>query len=164
MKKLAFLLLLLPFLISCSSECNTGKKNTELIEEYIQSVEDMDYSMMGEVLADNYFGFGPSHGDSIGKEQAIANWKYNVENLYQSIEYSKSRNIAVTITTGDNQGEWVSNWAEMRIDYKNGESVILWANTLYQIENNKVVKSYTFYNEADALEQLGYVFINPDDL
>jgi hypothetical protein len=38
------------------------------------------------------------------------------------------------------------------------------ANTIYQIKDNKIVKSYTFYNEADVLEQLGYVFINPNDL
>ena len=29
------------------------------------------------------------------------------------------------------------------------------------VANGKIVKSYTFYNEADALEQLGYIFINP---
>ena len=32
------------------------------------------------------------------------------------------------------------------------------------IENGKIVKSFTFYNEADALEQLGYVFLDLDDL
>ena len=31
-------------------------------------------------------------------------------------------------------------------------------------KNGKIIKSLTFYNEADALEQLGYVFINPEDL
>ena len=63
------------------------------------------------------------------------------------------------------QGEWVSNWAELDITYKNGQGeVTIWANAIYLIENGKIVKSITFYNEADALRQMGYVFINPNDL
>jgi hypothetical protein len=54
----------------------------------------------------------------------------------------------------------VSNLAELSIVYqKDNKEVTLWANTLYQIENRKIVKSYTIYNEADALNQLGYIFI-----
>ncbi len=119
---------------------------------------------MESLLDDSYYGFGPSYGDSINKDQAVINWKYNVEHLYKSIKYNKSRNAAVIITTGDNQGEWVSNWGELHIVYKDDRHVTLWANTTYKIENGKIVKSYTFYNEADALEQLGYVFINTNDL
>ncbi len=163
MKKLAYALLLLPIIVSCNS--NNSEKNIALIEKYVQSVEQLDYNTMASLLDDNYFGYGPSYGDSIGKVQAVENWKDNVENLYESIKYKRSRNVGVTITTGDNQGEWVSNWGELHIVYKNGKGeVTIWANTTYQIENGKIVKSYTFYNEADALSQLGYVFINPNDL
>ena len=53
----------------------------------------------------------------------------------------------------------------IKITYKDDRgAVTIWANTIYQIENEKIVKSFTFYNEADALRQLGYVFINPNDL
>ena len=54
----------------------------------------------------------------------------------------------------------MSNWAELQIKYKDGENVIVLVNSIYLIENDKIVKSFTFYNEADVLEQLGYVFIN----
>jgi hypothetical protein len=118
---------------------------------------------MEEILDDDYFGFGPSFGDSINKVQAVENWKHNIKTLYRSIKYNKSRNVAVTIHDGDNAGEWVSNWGELHIVYKNKQEVTLWANTIYQIKNGKIFKSYTFYNEADALHQLGYVFINPND-
>lgn len=165
MKKLTYALLLLPVIISCNSNSNNAKKNISLIEKYVRSVEDLDYLTMESILDDNYFGYGPSYGDSIGKAQAVEYWKENVKNLYESIKYNKSRNVAVTITTGENQGDWVSNWGELHIVYQNGKGeVTLWANTTYQIENGKIVKSYTFYNEADALSQLGYVFINPNDL
>ncbi|MDZ4747926.1 MAG: hypothetical protein SH808_05525 [Saprospiraceae bacterium] len=62
---------------------------------------------------------------------------------------------------GDNNGEWVGNWAELTIGYQDGGSVTIWANTDYLIENGKIIRSLTFYNEADALRQLGYTIIAP---
>jgi len=165
MKRLLYLTLLLPLMMGCSSIGDNSEKNVALVEKYIAGVESLDFDIMESILADDYQGLGPSISDSIGKVQAIENWKLNVETLYEKIEYQRSRNIAVAITTGDNQGEWVSNWAELYIEYKNdGGAVTIMANTIYEIENNQIVKSYTFYNEADALRQLGYIFFNPNDL
>ncbi len=165
MTKSALILIVIPLVMGCSMGGGNAEKNIELIEKYVQAVENMDFDAMDVFLAENYLGLGPSYGDSIGKAQAIENWKYHVENLYESIKYNKSRNIAITIPNGDSKGDWVSNWGELDIHYKDGKgSVTIWANSIYQIENGKIIKSYTFYNEADALKQLGYVFINPNDL
>ncbi len=165
MKSLIIVLLTSIFLIGCNISQNNTEKNVLLIEEYVKAVETENYSLMSSLLDDNFMGYGPSINDSLTKVEALANWKANSDQLYNDIKYQKSRNIAITLTTGNNQGEWVSTWAQLEITYK-GErgSVAIWANTIYQIENNKIVKSYTFYNEADALRQLGYVFINPNDL
>lgn len=81
MKKLAYALLLLPFIISCNSNSNNSEKNIALIEKYVRSVEELDYKTMESLLDENYFGYGPSYGDSIGKVQAVENWKANVETL-----------------------------------------------------------------------------------
>ena len=152
-------------MFGCDPAGVNHKENIKLIEIYTQAVENLDYETMASCLDDNYLGLGPSLGDSIGKTDALINWKDNVENLYESIKYNRSRIIPMTISTGDNQGEWVSNWAELAITYKDEKGAVkIWANSIYQIENGKITKSYTFYNEADVLEQLGYVFINPSDL
>jgi hypothetical protein len=165
MKKLALSLLLLSFMMGCSSQGDQSEENLALIEKYVQAVENLDHDTMESLLDENYLGLGPSYGDSIGKVQAVENWKMNVDNLYEKIDYTRSKNAAIIITSGENQGEWVSNWAELFIKYKGDKgTVAIWANSIYQIENDKIIKSYTFYNEADALEQLGYVFINPSDL
>lgn len=165
MKSLIIVLLTSIFLIGCNISQNNTEKNVLLIEEYVKAVETENSSLMSSLLDDNYMGYGPSINDSLTKVEALANWKTNSDQLYEKIRYQASRNIGINITTGKNQGEWVSTWAQLEITYK-GErgSVAIWANTIYQIENNKIVKSYTFYNEADALRQLGYVFINPNDL
>ena len=147
-------------LIACISTTEKRQgENIELVKSYIKSVEDMDFEGMGKFLDENYLGMGPSYGDSIRKNEAVENWKWNVTNLYEKIHYNRSKFVSVTIPEGDNKGEWVANWAELNIVYKNGGSVTLWANTNYMIENGKIAKSITFYNEADALRQLGYKMV-----
>lgn len=150
--------------LSCDSNRQKEQQNIGLIASYVEAVEKLDHDLMESFLSDDYMGYGPSFNDSIGKTGAIASWKKNVDELYEKIDYKTSRNIAVTIDSGDNAGDWVSNWAELEITFKeDGKSVTIWANTVYKIEGDKIIESYTFYNEADALEQLGYVFINPNN-
>lgn len=164
MKKIVSLFFVLIFIQSCSKKDNQ-EANVHLVEQYVQAVENLDHDIMESLLADTYIGYGPSYGDSINKVDAIANWKKNVENLYENITYNKSRIFPVSVPDGENKGEWVSNWAELHIKYKEDfKEVNIWANSIYKIENGKIVKSFTFYNEADALEQLGYLFVYFNDL
>ncbi|GGZ91810.1 nuclear transport factor 2 family protein [Algibacter mikhailovii] len=160
MKNALLILCCLSFLLfNCEQGQKNQQANLDLIEKYVESVENLDYEVMTALLDDSYMGYGPSINDSINKTNAIASWKNNVEYLYESIRYEKSRNATVLVDSGENQGDWVSNWAQLDIVYKSDQSkVTIWANTIYQIKNGKIIKSYTFYNEADALEQLGYTF------
>jgi hypothetical protein len=161
MKNLILLLVMSICLLACTStKEKKDSENIDLVKSYIKSVEELDFESMGNFLADNYLGMGPSYGDSIRKDEAIANLKYNVSNLYEKIHYNRSKFAAVSIPDGDNKGEWVANWAELSIVYKGGaDSVMIWANTNYMIENGKIARSLTFYNEADALRQLGYKIV-----
>jgi hypothetical protein len=164
MKRFFFFLIAVAMLVSCGQQ-NNHKANVALIEQYVKAVEELDYESIENVLDESYLGLGPSIGDSIRKPEVIETLKINFEHLYENIDYDRSRSIAVTIPDGPEKGEWVSTWAELTITYKEDQNrVRLWTNSIYQIENGKIVKSYTFYNEADAMEQLGYVFINPEDL
>lgn len=164
MKKLILLIGIVSVCLAACTSSDDQTKNIDLIKNYVQAVEHMDFDAMEKFLDDSYLGMGPSYGDSIGKAQAVENWKINVETLYEKIHYNRSRFAAVTIPDGDNKGNWVANWAELTIDYKNnGGSVTLWANSNYLVENGKIIKSITFYNEADALRQLGYTFVAPSE-
>lgn len=163
MKKMGLLLFALTLVISCAQQNNSSAKNEELIKKYVTAVEMNDGATMESLLAENYMGFGPSAKDSINKVDAISNWQYNMENLYESIKYDRSRVLSVKVPDGENKGEWVSNWAELTITYQSGEKATILVNTVYEIENGQIVKSYTFYNEADVYKQLGFVFIQPDN-
>lgn len=159
MKKLIYLLWILPFIVSCTQDSAYSKKNVALIEKYVNAVENLDYETMASLLDESYIGYGPSYGDSISKKEAVENWKYSTQYIYKSIKYSKSRNSSIVLKDGENAGEWVSNWAELTINYKWTDTpVTLWANSVYQIKNDKIIKSFTFYNEADAYRQMGFEF------
>ena len=166
MKKILLLPAFFIFLFAaCTDKAANDAKNITIVDGYVNAVQQLDYGLMDDFLADDYIGYGPSANDSINKQNAASQWKSNVDLVYEKIEYKKSRSIAVTVPDGENQGEWVANWALLEITFKdNDEKVTILANTVYKIENDKISKSYTFYNEADALQQLGYIFINPDYL
>lgn len=164
MKKISILALATTLLIGCDSSKAVQEQNVKLIESYIQAVENKDYDTMESLLAENYVGIGPSVSDTTTKKLALEAWKINSSELYESIKYTKSRVFPISVAGGDYPGEWVSNFALLDINYKNGKSVNLLTNTSYKIEGGKIVNSFTFYNEADALEQLDYVFIDLNDL
>jgi len=162
MKQIILLATFIVFLVSCNSSADKTKAaNLEIAKKYMQAVESYDVAAMSDLLADNYKGYGPNDGDSTNKEEAIKNWKYNAENLYESIKYSRHFNIAANVKEGEDAvpGDWVSNWAYLTIKYKDGRGPVhVYVNAIYKIENGKIALSRTFYNEADVLRQLGYNF------
>jgi len=164
MKKYIILMAIVVGLYACTpNTANKGVENVEVVKNYVTAVENLDFDAMSNYLADNYMGLGPSYGDTIYKAQAVENWKRNVEDLYESIQYTRSQLAPVVIKEGDAKGDWVGNWAEMNIVYKSGDKITLWANTNYQVENGKIIRSLTLYNEADALRQLGYTIVPAEE-
>jgi hypothetical protein len=161
MKNLIFIGVISICLAACTSAIEKKQsENIDLVKSYVKSVEEMDFDAMEKFLADDYLGMGPSYGDSVRKKEAVENWKSNVTNLYEKIHYNRLIFAPVTVAEGDNKGEWVANWAELHIVYKDGRgSVTIWANTNYLIENGKIARSISFYNEADAMRQLGYKMV-----
>jgi hypothetical protein len=163
MKQLIIFAIISISLFSCTSAAlKKEKENLAIAQKYMQAVENKNAETMDSLLADNYIGYGPSVGDSTNKVDAINNWKFNAENLYESIQYTRYKNLTATVKEGEAIGDWVLNWAYLTIKYKDGRGPIhLWVNAAYKIENGKIVLSRTFYNEADALRQLGYTIEPP---
>jgi len=165
MKQFILLLAVCGSLFSCTSSADKQKSESLAIaKRYMEAVETNNVAAMDSLLADNYMGYGPSVGDSVNKADALESWKYNAENLYESIKYTRHQNIAVTVKEGEEAeaGDWVSNSAYLTIKYKDGRGPVnAWVNAFYKIENGKIVRSRTFYNEADVLRQLGYSIVPP---
>jgi hypothetical protein len=161
MRTFLALIVLSLFAMACSNQeqARVDAENIAVIEKYIQAVQNKDTQTMSDLLADNYIGYGPSYYDTINKEQAIASWKDVSENLYEKIEYTRTVNIAATIADGPHPGNWVSDWASLKITYQDGAGpVYMNINATYPVENGKITVSHTFYNEADVLRQLGFEY------
>ena len=161
MKQIIVLAVVGLLLAGCTSSAEKKEKdNLAVARKYMEAVETKDLSVIDSLLADDYMGYGPSIGDSINKEGAVLNTKYLMENLYESFEYTRHKELAVTVTEGEAIGDWVLNWAYLTIRFKDGSGpVYVWVNIVYRIENGKIVHSRTFYNEADVMRQLGYTMV-----
>jgi hypothetical protein len=166
MKQLIFLTAISIGLFSCNSASSDNHKteNLAIAKKYMEAIEANNYALMDSLLADKYMGYGPSVIDSTNKADAIKNWKYNAENLYESIKYTRHKELTTTVTEGEAIGDWVLNWAYLTIKYKDGRGPVnLWVNAVYRIENGKIVHSRTFYNEADVMRQLGFKMVLAED-
>jgi ketosteroid isomerase-like protein len=163
MKQLLLLATISIGLFSCNSSANSKEtENLAIAKKYMEAVETKNAATMDSLLAENYMGYGPSVADSVNKKEALESWKYNAENLYESIKYTRHQELAVSVKEGDAAGDWVSNWALLTIKYKDGRGPVnVWVNAAYKIEDGKIARSRTFYNEADVLRQLGYTLEPP---
>jgi ketosteroid isomerase-like protein len=163
MKQLIVLLAVSVSLFACTSATDKKEKESLAVaKRYMQAVESNNVAAMDSILADNYMGYGPSVGDSTNKTDALASWKYNAEQLYESVTYTRHQSLAVTVKDNEEveAGNWVSNWAYLTIKFRDGRGTAnLWVNAAYRIENGKIVRSRTFYNESDVLRQLGYNWV-----
>jgi hypothetical protein len=166
MKQLIVFSLISLSLFACTSTADKKEKaNLAIAQKYMEAVETSNVLLMDSLLADNYMGYGPSVIDSTNKEEAISSWEFNTENLYESIEYTRHTELAVTIKEGRAKGDWVLNWALLTIKYKDGRGPVqVWVNIVYLIENGKIAMSRTFYNEADVLRQLNFTIVSPQEI
>lgn len=160
------LILFFGCLVSCDSAGDSalGEANVAFVNKYIDAVESADFAAMESMLSDDYLGMGPSLSDSIGKEAAVEGWKMLTDELYESIEHRFRKTAAFSVSNGpeDIHGNWVTSWTVLRVKYKNGLGPVdLYVNAVYKIEDGKIARSRTFYNEADVMRQLGYTFVPP---
>ncbi|MDH3710177.1 MAG: nuclear transport factor 2 family protein [Cyclobacteriaceae bacterium] len=155
------------FWLIATAACNpaasdNSEANIAIVQNYLEAVSNHDYDAMASILSDDYLGLGPSVGDTIRKQEAIDSWKYNSDNVYESVVYELSQMLPANIAEGPAAGEWVSNWTYLTITYKDGRGPVnVWVNAVYKIEDGKIDRSRTFYNEADVLGQLGYRVFPP---
>jgi hypothetical protein len=101
-----FLLFVMLYAVSaCQQPADNSAANIAIVEKYLAAVDDNDYETMESLLADDYLGLGPSIDDSTNKELAMASWKYNNENVYESVDYDRTHTFATTVHDGPNAGE-----------------------------------------------------------
>ena len=56
MKNRFFLLIIIPLMAACSSESKRAEQNIAVVENYIESVENLDYQTMESLLDEQWDG------------------------------------------------------------------------------------------------------------
>ncbi len=174
MKNLPLILVVLLFIIAaCTKPAppppptpvdSVGESNKALVQQYTDAIVKGDTASLGSFLADNYKGYGPGLNDSTDRAKEIANWARIWREEFASIDYNRAGIIAFTVAAdGKFPGDWVSEWAVITVNYKNGNSPVkFWLNSVSRVKNGKIELSRSFYNVNDFFMQHGFKVTPPE--
>lgn len=141
---------------------SAGEDQIQLVDNYIDAILNKDFSSMESMLSDDYMGYGPAAEDSVDRTQTLENWKNNWDSLYTSIDFNRTGFVFKNVEEGDYPGEWVSEWAQITLNYIDGrESVTFWWNGVYRVTDGKINRSREFFDTGDIMAQQGFEFVPP---
>jgi predicted ester cyclase len=173
MKKISITLFLLSMICACSQHhekeetmakpVNEGEGQINIVYAYIDAVLNKDFTAMDTMLAPNFMAYGPAVTDSVNKSQEIDSWKKEWAETYDSITYNRITTVFKHIDSGNFAGDWVSDWANITLKYKNGKTAKFGLNEVYKVVNSKIVLSSAYYDAAGIMKQLGYTFVPPKE-
>lgn len=141
-----------------------GEQNKLVVQNYTDAVVKGDTSAIEGFLAGTYMAYGPALNDSTDRQQDIAEWKKNWREAWSSVDFDRAGTIAFTVPAdGRFPGDWVSDWAKITVNYKNGSpSVTFWWNAVYLIKDGKIQIVRVFYDLNDILVQQGFKVTPPE--
>ena len=144
---------------------SVGEANKALVKNFLNAVFTGDTASVAGYLADDYMQHGPAMRDSLTKEQEVSVWKKNWKEQYRSITYRQAAVLAHNVKPESNSpltGDWVMEWGNISVEYKNGLPPISFnLHLTMHITNGKVDREYVYYNVADILTQQGFTFVPP---
>lgn len=140
-----------------------AEANTDLVYGYLDAIASGDLDAMANVLSDEFIGFGPNFGDSATKVQVLENWTTNWDSVFIYIDYERIATSTESISEGRNMGDWVMDWANITVNYKDSTSATFMFHGVFRVKDNRINRSASFYNVADILTQRGYQIVPPSD-
>ena len=146
MKKLVFLNLIFLFLISCKSNHSDPMttKNTALVETYFQLFNNHDWDKLSQLYSENADFKDPSLGSGVVKQSR----KQFIDKYAQLNEVFPDLrdDIVAVYPSGENNVivEFIS-----RGTAEDKSAFELPICTIFTIENGKIVKDYTYYDNFD---------------
>ncbi len=135
--------------------------NTQTVYDYIAAMTTGDVNAAASFLTDDYYYYGPNIADSASKVDHLSRWKGNLDSLFTKVTYSRIATITQSYEEGRLQGDWVADWSVMSIDYQNAPSVSFNFHAVYRVEEGKITRSTSFFNQADILTQQGWQMTPP---
>ena len=131
--------------------------NMALAKEYMAATLAADGDKMSSLVNDGFMGYGPSATDSTNIAGAIATWEAT-KNARSDQSMGLAAMTALTVNEGNLKGDWVHAWGVYTaVDKETQQSYrVPWHSAIF-IENNKISKSWGFYDRLAPSLQFGQV-------
>ena len=135
-----------------------AEKDIKLVSDYVNALTSGDLDKAKSLATDNYVGYGPAPTDSATIDQTISGWKEN--STRQSNRTINFVPATFKVTSGDNQGEWVSLWGEYSFT-ENGKDVKFPFQYTAHVTDGKIDKDLIYYDRLYIMQTLGYTLTPP---
>ncbi|RXJ50615.1 nuclear transport factor 2 family protein [Gelidibacter gilvus] len=137
----------------------TAEQDIQVVSSYLDAILNNKMDVLENLLAVDYVGSGPSHGDKESKREQISNWKANHQKrTNQTNEYVYN---TFRVLSGDLKGDWVSVWGTYSFT-ENGKNFVLpYQITANVIDDNKIQKSMIYYDNLAMLMAMDYTLSPP---
>jgi ketosteroid isomerase-like protein len=100
--------------------------------------------------------------DSIPMHRVLELWQQDRVNI-DSISVKKGAWLPLKIPDGSLAGNYVFQWNQQTVYYKDGKSVFLPYHTVNKVEKGRLKSVHFFYDQMKVMAQLGYKVIPPPE-
>jgi ketosteroid isomerase-like protein len=183
MKKLILLGLATMLIISCKNQEETNENYAEttnpdevqvtlefdnaesaeqLVQNYVQGLQEGNVSKMNAQLADNAMIYGLGGGlDSLNVEQHTAYFTTSTTDYTHTL--SQDLYLPVKVENNWNEGEWLLSWGINSITNKETKNAFpVPYHTVSRIENGKIVEMRYFYDMLNVITNQGFTITPPE--
>lgn len=154
------------FLLSAYSYAQTAsvnpnaEKDIQVLKNFFEAMDNDDYQKVNSLIHDDYMGFGPRYNSPENKADVIENLKA-IRQGNEGGERGNERYISITINNDVNEsvnGNWVLYWGWITLkNRETGKDFTIDVHQASKIQDGKVMSSVVYYNEYDALKQVGLI-------
>ena len=183
MKKLILLGLATMLIISCKNQEETNENYAEttnpdevqvtlefdnaesaeqLVQNYVQGLQEGNVSKMNAQLADNAMIYGLGGGlDSLNVEQHTEYFTASTTDFTHTL--SQDLYLPVKVENNWNEGEWLLSWGINSITNKETKNAFpVPYHTVSRIENGKIVEMRYFYDMLNVITNQGFTITPPE--
>ncbi len=131
----------------------TADADLKTMTEYTYALRDNDMKKAGQLLADNFTGYGPSAKQSQTKKETITEWtKVHQVRTNQKVQFIMT---TFQVLEGDLKGNWVSQWG-MYSFTENGKTIEMPYQQTARITKGKIEEIHVYYDNLAIARAMGY--------
>ena len=148
---------------SVTLEFENASSATEIVQKYVQALQNGDVATMNAQLADNAMIYGLCGGlDSLNVSQHTEYFTNSTATYEHSI--TQDLYLPVKVENNWNEGEWLLSWGTNTVTHKKtGQTTVVPYHTASLITDGKIIALRYFYDMLNILESQGFTITPPTE-